>query len=139
VNVAVQNSVKCKLHARNESPFETVRKLGLALPDVEEGSMYGSPALKVRGNLLACLAIHKSVEPASLAVRIGFDQRASLLAEEPEIYYITDHYANYPAVLVRLSRIGVDQMRDLLNSAWRFVSAKKGRTPSRRPARKVKI
>jgi len=43
--------------------FDIVRKIGLALPDVEEGTMYGSPALKVRGNLLTCLAIHKSAEP----------------------------------------------------------------------------
>jgi hypothetical protein len=111
--------------------FEIVRKIGLALPDVEEGTMYGSPALKVRGKLLTCLAIHKSAEPESLAVRIDFDQRAALLAEAPETYYLTEHYVNYPVVLVRLSRIRVDEMRDLLGSAWRFVTAQKSRSPSR--------
>src|SRR5207302_4005014 len=71
--------------------FATVRKIAHVLPDVEEGTMYGSPALKVRGRLLTCLAIHKSAEPASLVVRTDFDERAALLAEEPETYYLTDH------------------------------------------------
>jgi hypothetical protein len=111
--------------------FDMVRELGLALPDVEEGTMYGSPALKVHGKLLTCLAIHKSAEPQSLAVRIDFDQRSGLLADEPETYYVTDHYVNYPVVLVRLTRIRIDQLRDLLGSAWRFVTAPKSRIPSR--------
>ncbi len=101
---------------RTKVTFDIVREIGLALPDVEEGTMYGSPALKVRGNLLTCLAIHKSAEPHSLAVRIDFDQRAGLLAEEPETNYLTDHYVNYPVVLVRLSQIRTDQLRDLLGS-----------------------
>ena len=117
---------------RTKVTFDIVREIGLALPDVEEGTMYGSPALKVRGNLLTCLAIHKSAEPESLAVRIDFDQRAGLLAEEPKTYYLTDHYVNYPVVLVRLSQIRTDQLRDLLGSAWRFVTAQRSRTASRR-------
>ncbi len=104
--------------------FDTVREIGLALPDVEAGTMYGSPALKVRGKLLTCLAVHKSAEPESLAVRIDFDQRAGLLAEGPETYYLTDHYRNHPVVLVRLSRIRVDHLRDLLGAAWRFVTSR---------------
>jgi len=111
--------------------FDMVREIGLALPEVEEGTMYGSPALKVHGKLLTCLAIHKSAEPQTLAVRIDFDQRAGLLADEPETYYVTDHYLNYPVVLVRLSRIRIDQLRDLLGLAWRFVTAQKSRIPSR--------
>jgi hypothetical protein len=112
--------------------FEAVRKLGLALPDVESGTMYGSPALKVHGRLLACLAIHKSAEPGSLVVRTDFDERAALLSEEPETYYLTNHYVNHPVVLVRLSRIRVDQMRDLLRSAYRFIKAHESQKTSRR-------
>jgi hypothetical protein len=110
--------------------FDTVRKIGLSLPDVEDSTAYGSPSLKVRGKLLTCMAINKSAEPGSLAVRIDFDQREHLLAEAPEIYYVTDHYVNYPAVLVRLSRIDTDALRDLLSTAWRFVTAS---TPKRKP------
>jgi hypothetical protein len=108
---------------RKKVTFDVVREIGLALPDVEDSTTYGSRALKVRGKLLACLAINKSAEPDSLAVRIDFDQRDGLLAEAPEMYYLTDHYRNYPVVLVRLSQIRVDQLRDLLGASWRFVTS----------------
>ena len=116
---------------RTKVTFDTVREIGLALPDVEDSTMYGAFALKVRGSLLACVAINKSAEPGSLAVRIDFDQRSGLLAEAPETYYVTDHYTNYPVVLVRLSQIKIDELRDLLGSAWRFVTSKKKRAASR--------
>jgi len=107
--------------------FETVRKLGLALPDVEEGTTYRSPALKIRGHLLACMTSHKSAEPNSLAVRVGFDQRDELIAADPGTYYVKPHYVDYPVVLVRLSRIHRDALRDLLQTAWRVVSASASR------------
>lgn len=111
--------------------FDTVREIGLAMPDVEEGTAYGSPALKVRGRLLACLPVNKSAAPESLAVAIDFDRRSGLLAEAPGTYYVTDHYVDYPIVLVRLSQIGIEQLRDLLRSSWRFVTAQKKRAASR--------
>ena len=104
--------------------FDVVRQIALVLPDVEESTIHGAPSLKVRGRLLTCPAIHKSAEPSSLAVRIGLDQRAKLLVAEPEIYYVTDHYANYPVVLVRLSRIRRSSLRRLLRMSWLFVSSK---------------
>jgi hypothetical protein len=118
--------------------FDTVRKIGLALADLEESTAHGSPALKVGGELLACIAINKSAEPDSLMVRIDFDQRAALLEEAPETYYVTGHYVNGPAVLVRLSQIGKDELRDLLNAAWRFVTSQKKKTKSRPTARPLK-
>ena len=118
---------------RTNVTFDIVREIGLALPDVEDSTMYGALALKVRGKLLACMAINKSAEPNSLGVRIDFEQRTGLLAEAPETYYLTDHYRNYPVVLVRLSRIRIDQLRDLLGASWRFVTsqAQKNRSSSR--------
>ena len=107
--------------------------MGLALPDVEEGTSYGSPSLKVAGKMFACIPVHRSAEPGSLGVRIDFDQRDALLTEQPATYYIKDHYANYPVVLVRLSRIDREALRDLLLMAWRFVSAN-----AKRPARRRK-
>jgi len=102
--------------------FETVRKIGLALPGVEEGTVYGSPALKVRGELLACVPVHRSAEPGSLAVRVDLEDRAELLAADPEVYYVTEHYAGYSAVLVRLARVNADVLRDLLGMAYKFVT-----------------
>jgi hypothetical protein len=107
--------------------FDAVRKIGLALPRVEESTAYGSPALKVHGKLLACVPSHRSAEPGSLVVRIDFDNRAELLAAAPDVYYVTDHYLNYNAVLVRLSRVTSDVLRDLLGMAHKFVTARRRR------------
>ena len=112
---------------RKAVSFDTVRKIGLALPSVEEGTMYGSPALKVGGKLLACIAVHKSAEPGSLVVRVDFNDREAMIAEAADKYYVTDHYLDYAAMLVRLSRINESELRDLLNMSWRFVSSDKSR------------
>ena len=107
--------------------FDTVRKIGLALPSVEEGTAYGAPALKVRGKLMACVPTHRTAEPGSLAIRVGFDDRAELLAAAPDVYYVTDHYVGYSAVLVRLSRVTPAVLRDLLGMAHKFVTAQEAR------------
>lgn len=87
--------------------------------------MYGTPALKLRGRLLACIPTNKSAEPDSLVVRTSFGARDGLLADAPETYYIKDHYLKYPVVLVRLSRISSDEMRDLLGSAHRLITGER--------------
>jgi hypothetical protein len=109
--------------SKSKISFDTVRKIALALPGVEESTAYGAPALKVRGRLMACVPTHRSAEPGSLAVRVDFDDRAELLAAAPNVYYVTDHYLNYNAVLVRLSRVTPDVLRDLIGMAHKFVTA----------------
>ena len=104
--------------------FTTVREFGLKLPGTEEGTAYGSRALMVNRQWFACMAIHKSAEPNTLVVQIPLDQRDELLAAAAETYYVTDHYADYPMVLVRLSRIHRDALQDLLRMAHRYVAAK---------------
>ena len=117
--------------------FETVRQIGLALPGVEASTAYGLPALKVGGKLLACLPANRSAEPDSIVVRVGFDERAGLLAEAPDVYYLTDHYVGYNAVLVRLAHVDREVLRDLLGMAYKFVTAgSPGRQPSRRRRKK---
>jgi hypothetical protein len=66
---------------------------------------------------------HRSTESNSLVVRVGFDDRAELLAAARDVYYVTDHYLGYSAVLVRLSRISPEILRDLLGMAHKFVTA----------------
>ena len=83
--------------------------------------MYGSPALKLGKRLVACLAIHRSAEANSLVVRTDFEQRAAVLVDDPETYYVTDHYVNHPVVLVRLARVQPEQLRDLLAAARQCV------------------
>lgn len=105
--------------------FGTVQEIAGSLPNVVDSSSSRGVAFKVRGKLIACAAIHKSAEPSSLMVRIDFDERDRLLAADPETYYVTDHYRAYPAILVRLSRTDREALRELLESAARFVSAKR--------------
>ncbi len=106
---------------RKPLSFDDVREIGLKLPDVEESSTYGAPALKVGKSLLTCPAINKSAEPHTIVVRISFEDRDRLLKEQPDVYYVTDHYVNYPSVLARLPRISRAELRELLGTAWRFV------------------
>jgi len=115
--------------------FETVRKLALALPDVVDGTAYGSPALKLGGNLVACIPTNKSAEADSLVVHIDLEHRAQLLRQHPDIYYITDHYAPHPTVLVRLSKITPPDLKALLRAARQLIlsSAPKSVTTTRRP------
>lgn len=114
--------------------FATVRRMALALAGVEESLTYGKPSFKLRGDLLACIPSHRSAEPDSLVVRVDFDQRAELVAHAPEVYYSTDHYADYPAVLVRLSKIPADALPGLLGMAYSFVQAKQRKRKSPRGA-----
>lgn len=105
--------------------FETVRTVGLALRDVEAATKYdGSPVLKAGGCFMAGLAAHPSAEPGTLVVRISVDERAWLLEDAPETYYLTDYYRPHPVVLVRLLRIDRDALRDLLTMSWRLTLAK---------------
>jgi len=112
--------------------FDTVREVALTLPGVEAGTSWGAMAVKVGGQMFACCAINKSAEPDSLVVRMDFDQREDLIAADPATYYLTDHYVDYACVLVRLSRVHADALRDLLLMGWRFVSAPRKRAVKRR-------
>jgi hypothetical protein len=102
--------------------WDRIRAMGLALPGVEEGTTYGTPALKVRGQMFTCIPSHRSAEPDSLAVRIPFEQRDELL--EAATYYIKAHYENYAVVLVRLGKIHPDALRDLLTASHQFVASR---------------
>src|SRR5499425_3448776 len=100
-----QKQIKTSKKSGNQINFDIVCKIGLMLPGVEESTAYGAPALKVRGKLMACVPTHRSAEPGSLAVRVGFDDRAEMLAAAPDVYYVTDHYRGYSIVLVRVCRV----------------------------------
>jgi hypothetical protein len=115
--------------------FDDVRKMALALEQVEESTSYGTPAFKVRGKLVARLR----EDGETLVVGMDFDQREELLAADPDTYYLTDHYLNYAWILVRLPRIHPDALRDLLRGAVRLArtprasaSASRGRSKTRR-------
>ena len=118
--------------AAKKITFDVVRRLTAGLADVEYGTTYGSPALKVGGKMFACLAVHRSAEPDTLAIRMSFDQRDDLIEADPKTYYLTDHYVDYPCVLVRLRRVHPDALRDLLRTGWRFIAGEAERRTRRR-------
>jgi hypothetical protein len=95
--------------------YETVRRVGLDFRDVEEGTSYGTPALKAKGKLF--VRLREDVD--SIVIRMPFDQREELLAADPETYYITDHYRDGEWMLVRLSKVHADAVRELLLIAYR--------------------
>lgn len=113
--------------------FEDVREIASRLDGVEEGTSYRGPSLKVRGKLMACPAIHKSAEPNSLVVRVDFGDRDELIAADPDVYYVTDHYVGYPSVLVRLAKIRRDSLEGLLKMSRGFLIAKEKRVARKGP------
>jgi len=103
--------------------YDTVRRMGLALPGVEEGTSYGTPALKVRGKLFVRLREEGDV----IVLKMPFDQREELMAADPETYYITEHYREYEWVLVRLTKVSAEALQDLLQGAYRYAMPKRRR------------
>jgi len=103
--------------------FETIRQIARTLDKAEETTSYGTPAFKVRGNLF--VRLHQDGE--SLVVRTSLEEREELMAADSDTYYITDHYLNYEWVLVRMSRVHPDALRDLLRGAWRSAASEKPR------------
>jgi hypothetical protein len=107
--------------------FDRVRAAGLSLPDVEEVTKRGAPTLQHGGRYMAALATHPSAEPDSLVVKISHEERQWLLDDAPDTYYVTDYYRPHPVVLVRLSRIEQDALRDVLTGSWRMTGTKRVR------------
>jgi len=103
---------------RKKIDFDTVRKLARELGEVKESS----DAIRAGGRLMAWIPPHKTLEAGTLAVQVGIEERDELIAAAPEIYFLIDHYLNYPTVLVRLERIPPDALKDLLRMALSFVT-----------------
>jgi hypothetical protein len=103
--------------------YDDVRKIAVTMPNVEEGTSYGTPALKVKKKLFVRLREEGDV----IVLKMSFEAREAMIAEEPEKYFITDHYLNYEWILVRLPKVTEPEMRDLLNVAYRASAQTKGR------------
>jgi hypothetical protein len=103
--------------------YDTVRRVGLTLPNVKESTSYGTPALKVGGNLF--VRLHQDRD--KIVLKMPFDRREELMAGDPETYFITDHYRDYPWILVSLSKVHTDALPDLLKIAHRAASPAKKR------------
>lgn len=105
---------------RKPPAFETACEIARSLPGAEESTSYGTPAFKVKGKLFA--RFHQDGE--SLVVSVDFDEREEMMSADAEKFYITDHYRNYPWILVRLSKVNPDELRDVLLGSWRRAAPK---------------
>jgi hypothetical protein len=102
--------------------FDDVRKIALAWPEVEDGTSYGTPALKVRKKLLVRL---REDGDSLVMPGIPHEERDMLVESQPKIFYFTDHYKNYPMVLIRLSQTKRATVEPLLRRHWRTLASKK--------------
>jgi hypothetical protein len=101
--------------------FDDVRRLALTWPEVEDGTSYGTAALKVRKKMLARL---KEDGDSLVMPGVPQDERDMLVEREPDIFYFTAHYRDYPMVLIRLSRATRATVEPLLRRHWRTLASK---------------
>ena len=102
--------------------FKKAVKVAQRFPGVEVETSYGTPALKVKGKFLARL---RTEAEGWLAIRCEFVDREILLQAAPHVFHLTDHYVNYPMILVDLAAIDADALADVVERAWRKVAPKK--------------
>ena len=101
--------------------IELVRRMALALPGVHEGVCFGTPAFYVRRKLMLRL----SVDGEMLVVRFPREKRAALIEENPDVFSVTDHYRNYPAVLLNLLAVNRALLGRMIEGAWRMQAPRK--------------
>jgi hypothetical protein len=94
--------------------------LGRELPEIEETTSYGRPALKVRGKFVAALRSN----PDALVVRCDLDEKPLLLEARPEILFETPHYHGWGYMLVRLDA-SLDDAREFLTDSWLLAAPKR--------------
>lgn len=101
---------------------EDIRQVALSLPGSAEKPYNRLPSFRVRGNLF--LRVHEL--PDAFLIRCAnLEERNELLQAEPGKFFITPHYDGYPAVLVRLSSIDLDELTELVTDSWRLCAPKR--------------
>jgi hypothetical protein len=90
------------------------------LPGIEESTAYGTPALKVQGKFLM-----RVKDADTLVFRCPIEMKEVLIESAPAIYFETDHYKGWPAILVRLSKIEDAELQQCLRRAWHLQAPKK--------------
>jgi hypothetical protein len=97
-------------HRTPPRSFDAVRQIAHTLEGVEDAVSYGTAALKVHGALF----IRLREDDDTLVLRCPIDDRDALIESDPDTYFLTDHYLNYPWVLARLSTINPALLRDVV-------------------------
>jgi hypothetical protein len=101
--------------------FAQLRDYAVTLPGVEEGTSYGTPAFRVKGKFFLRL----KEDGETIVLKTDFYERDHLIESDPAVFYTTDHYRDYPSVLVRLAAVRPAQLRALVLESWRRFAPKK--------------
>jgi hypothetical protein len=124
----MEQSARTRASRRHSVSPPAARRLILDLPGVEVGRSYGLPAFKVAGKFLARFRDDDEV----LVIRVSaIEDRDVLMRLAPKAFFFTDHYRDYPAVLVRLAEVERSLLEKVLQDAWRHATALTKRLPQR--------
>jgi len=96
--------------------WDDVLALGRELPEVEEGTWFRTPCLRVRKKSFCRM----KEDGETLVVKVVDEEdKQALIAGDPETFFTEPHYNGFPAVLVRLPEVSLEQLEELLVDAWR--------------------
>jgi hypothetical protein len=93
-----------------------VRRIALSLPETTEKPWYGSPGFRVKDK--GFLRIRSEAEGGLVVFVSDLGEKEALLASDPEKFFTTPHYDGYPAVLVNIAAVDVDELRELITDSW---------------------
>ena len=100
------------------------------LMGIEVSTSYGTPSLRAGGKFLL-----RMKDPSTLVLRCALEEKEMLIAAAPAIYFETDHYKGWPAILIRMAQIGDRELQHRLRRAWELVAPKKLKALSRQPTK----
>jgi hypothetical protein len=100
--------------------FDEVRRIALALPGVEERTSYGTAALFLGKRLLVRLR----EDGQDVVLRMSLAEKEHLMQADPAVFYETDHYKGWPAVLARLAMLDAPTLQAILARQWRAAASK---------------
>jgi hypothetical protein len=100
---------------------DEMRQICLSFPGVTEGTSYGRPSFLVNKKFFTRL---RAEDASVVLMEVGFDERELLIEAEPQTFYFTAHYKDYPAVLARIATLHPGSFRNLLERRWRKIAPK---------------
>ena len=95
--------------------WDAVVAAGLALPGVQQGTAYGRPALRFRNRTLAGTT---APDIGSFVLYVALHDKEVLIDTDPATFWQTEHYADWPAILVRYDTPATERIALLLARAW---------------------
>ncbi|MDG3015705.1 MmcQ/YjbR family DNA-binding protein [Speluncibacter jeojiensis] len=109
--------------------WDDVRRIALALPEAQEGTAWGNIAWRVRKAMFVWeRPLHRpdlealgdaAPDGPILGVRVpDVGAKEALIADSPGVYFTVPHFDGYPAVLVLLDEIEVDELEEVIVEAW---------------------